>query len=252
MLLLFLIIPTLSIFAFIFGKAYLTAHNLNKAHIKNAGPLTPANTIILFDLHGVVFKHDYKKMLATFWRSPQKWVFIRDMFNPCLIWDMLKLLYRRPIPESFFMHLAHDYEKVKDVLPLLIGIANCQKVNWPVVTLMKQLKKQGYELALLSNIGQRIYLDLEPKHRELFHLFDHIMVATPETDYISKPNPKIYERFMNEVNHHNKHVVMIDDKQKNLCGGLPFGIIGILFTSTPELLKKLTTFGIQICSTKDL
>ena len=244
MFLLFLI-PMISIFAFTFGQAYFTAHDQNKTNINKAKPLTPTNTIILFDLHGVVFNHDYKKMLLTFWHSPQKWSFIRGMLDPCLIWDMLKLLYRRPIPESFFMHLAHDYKKVKDVLPLLIRIANCQKVNWPVVELIKQLKKQGYECALLSNIGQRIYLDLEPNHHEVFHLFDHIMVATPETHYISKPNPKIYERFIKEINIHNKHIVMIDDKQKNLCGGLPFGIIGILFTNRPELLKQLTSLGIQ-------
>ncbi len=245
MLLLFLI-PIITVFAFTFCHTYFTAHNLNKANIKKAEPLTPANTIILFDLHGVVFKHDYKKMLATFWHSPQKWSLMKDMLDPCLIWDMLKLLYRRPIPESFFMHLAHDYKKVKDVLPLLVRIANCQRVNWPIVALIKQLKKQGYECALLSNIGQRIYLDLQPHHKDVFHLFDHIMVATPETHYISKPNPKIYERFIKEINIHNKHIVMIDDKHKNLRGGLLFGIIGILFTNTSELSKKLTSLGIQL------
>ena len=173
MFLLFLM-PMITVFAFTFGQAYFTAHNLNKANIKKAKPLTPTNTIILFDLHGVVFKHDYKKMLATFWHSPQKWTFMRDMLDPCLIWDMLKLLYRRPIPESFFMHLAHNYKKVKDVLPLLIRIANCQKVNEPVVKLIKQLKKQGYECALLSKIGQRIYIDIQQNQHEIYQLFHHI------------------------------------------------------------------------------
>ncbi len=237
--------PMISIFAFTFGRAYFAARDQNKANINKALPLTPANTIMLFDLHGVVFKHDYKKMLATFWHSPQKWSFVKMMLDPYLLWDMLKLLYRRPIPESFFMHLANNYKKVKDVLPLLIRIANCQRVNEPVTKLIRQLKKEGYEIALLSNIGQRIYLDLQPHHSDIFRLFDHIMVATPETHYISKPNPKIYQRFIKEVNIHNKHIVMIDDKQKNLCGGLPFGIIGIIFTNASELKQELSTLGIQ-------
>lgn len=208
--------------------------------------LDPNNTIMLFDLHGVVFKHNYKKMLATFWHSPQKWQLLLNMFNPFLIWDVIKLAYRRPIPESFFVHLARNYKDIKDALPLLIQIANCQTLQQPVVSLIKKLKKSGYEIALLSNIGERIYIDLEAQHHDLFHLFDHIMVSTPETHYVSKPNPAIYERFMREVNHQHKYIVLIDDKQKNLCGGRPFGIIGIRFTNYNNLIKKLTKLGIDI------
>lgn len=239
------LIPVLPILTVIFGQTYLYTRNQIRANIKRAHPITPGNTIIIFDLHGVVFKHNYTQMILTFVRSSEKWPFLKNMLNPHLLWNLIKLIYKRPIPESFFMYVADNYKQMKEALPLIIRIANCQLVNQSIIPVIQQLKQQGFELALLSNIGERIYTDLELRHHDIFHLFDHIMVAAPESHYVSKPNPKIYALFLKEVNRHHKHIIFIDDKQKNVCGGLPFGMIGIRFTNTARLIKRLATLGIN-------
>jgi HAD superfamily hydrolase (TIGR01509 family) len=232
-------------FAFTFGLVYLKACAISNHNIDDALPLTPANTVIVFDLHRVLFHHNYRRMWTTFYKSPLKWRFAIALLNPCLLWDMVKLLYRRPIPESFFVHLSHNYKNIRDIMPLLIEIANQQIRNEKTIAIVKELKEQGFELAILSNIGQRIFDALRPKHQDLFSLFNHIIVATAETQYASKPNPKIYERLHNELNR-NKHVVLIDDQEKNICGGLSFGIIGIVYKQPKQLCNQLKKLGILV------
>lgn len=243
-MLLFIFTPMVCSFAFTFGLVYLKACAISNYNIDEALPLTPTNAVVVFDLHRVLFHHNYKRMLTTFFKSPLKWRFLGALLNPCLLWDMIKLLYRRPIPESFFVHLSHNYEHIRDIMPLLIDIANQQIRNEKTIAMVKSLKRQGFELAILSNIGQRIFDALEPKHRDLFSLFDTVIVATEETQYASKPNPKIYQRLHDELNH-DKHVIFIDDQEKNICGGLPFGIIGIVYKNPEQLKRQFKKLGIK-------
>lgn len=224
----------------------LSYNRINNVNIQKARDLRPENSIIIFDLHGVVFKHNYKKMFITFWKSPHRWPLLKNMLNPRLMWDIAKILYRKPIPESFFMYLSYHYREVQEALPLLIKISNCQKVNYTVINIIKELKAHHYKLAVLSNIGQLIYKDLEQKHPDIFQLFDHVMVSTPETNYISKPNPKIYERFINEAGDNRKYIILIDDKLKNLQGGAPFNFIGIRFINAARLRRRLKQIGIKL------
>lgn len=232
-------------FAFTFGLSYLKSYRTNKQNIQDALPIRPDNTMVVFDLHGVLFNHEYFTMFMTFIRSPLKWKLMHALINPYLIWDLIKLMYRRPVPESFFMYLAHNYKDIKNALPLLIEIANKQRPNPKTIQIVKNLKQQGYELAVLSNIGQLIFNDLEPNHHDLFHMFNHIIVATPETHYTSKPNPKIYERLLNETDN-TKNMILVDDKEKNICGGLPFGIIGITFKNAKQLQERLKKLHISV------
>jgi HAD superfamily hydrolase (TIGR01509 family) len=243
---LLLVTPILSLYTILWSKTYICSYTRNRDNIKKAYPFDPKNTIILFDLHGVIFKHNYVKMVKTFWKSPLRWPFLRNLFDRYLLWDVAKLLRHRPVPESFFVHLARNYKQFRTAFPLFVQIANCQIVNKPMITLIKKLKANGYEVAILSNIGERIYIDLESQHHDIFHLFDHIMVCTPETHYVSKPSPQIYERFMREANQKNKHIVMIDDKKKNLYGAAAFGIIGLRFKNYKKLMNQLTRLGINI------
>jgi len=238
--------PIFSIFALTFGRTYLLWAKKNACILDNDSDLSPEESIIIFDLHGVLFKHDYAKMIRTFAQSPQKWLLLRGIFSPCLIWDVLKLLYRRPIPESFFMHLAHTYKDIDKALPLLIRIANCQKRNEPMIAMAKELKQKGYALGIISNIGEHIFDDLAPEHTDLFDLFDTVTVASAESNYASKPNPTIYKLFLQNITDDTKKMVFIDDKQKNICGALTFNIIGIRFRSYDQCKKQLAQLGIDI------
>lgn len=244
-MLIFIFTPMICSFAFTFGLVYLKACAVTNHNLKQSLPLNATNAVIVFDLHRVLFHHNYTAMITTFLKSPLKWRFLTALINPCLLWDMIKLLYRRPIPESFFVHLSHNYKKIRDIMPLLIEIANQQIRNEETIEIVKKLKEQGYELAILSNIGQRIFDAFRPMHQDLFSLFDTVIVATPETHYASKPNPKIYQRLHDELND-DKHVVFVDDQEKNICGGLPFGIIGIVYKQPQQLRKQFKKLGIIV------
>lgn len=210
----------------------------NRRLIKQKEPFNPENTLLVFDLHGVVFNHDYKHMLETFWHSPLKNEVVTQLLHPCLLRDIFKVVHRN-VPEAFFVHMAYHYASTENIVPLLIKIGNCQKVCHQVVHMLKELKKIGYSLAVLSNIGQHMFEEFQPKHRDIFSLFDHVMVATPDTGYLSKPNPGIYKHFIRVCNQDKKNIILIDDKLNNLQAALPFGIMGIWFHSYEQFKHEL-------------
>lgn len=210
----------------------------NSEAIKQNMPFTPKNTLLVFDLHGVIFNHDYRRMLATFWQSSLKEQVIMQLLHPCLLRDIFKAVHRN-VPEAFFVHMAYHYTSTENIIPLLIKIGNCQIICNPVVQLLKELKQLGYSLAVLSNIGQHMFQEFEPQYPDIFSLFDHIMVATPDTGYLSKPNPGIYKHFIRVCNQEKKHMILIDDKLNNLRAALPLGIMGILFQDPKQFRQEL-------------
>lgn len=230
---------------FILYKRYkrISYHIQNERLIKKNTPFNPSNTLLVFDLHGVVFNHDYKQMIKTFLKSHQKGQVILQLLHPCLLRDIFKVVHRN-VPEAFFIHMAYHYASIQNIIPLLIKIGNCQKVCYPATQLLKELKQLGYSLAVLSNIGQHMLEDFQHQHPDIFKLFDHIMVATPDTGYLSKPNPAIYKHFIRVCNQEKKHIILIDDKLNNLQAALPFNIMGILFSNSEQCKQELINMHI--------
>jgi len=202
------------------------------------------NIIITFDLHGVVFRHDYKKMIQFFWKSPDKWKLAWATLSPRLWIDVLKLARICSVPEAFIMHLAQQNVTIKELLPTIIRIMNAQTPHKLTVELVQKLKKQGYQLHIISNIGETIYRDLEKQFPDILHMFDHVIVTCAANGYISKPNPEMYYTYLSTIDD-SKKPIFIDDKIKNICSALNCNIASIYYESyeqTQEDLKKLIDF----------
>jgi hypothetical protein len=205
--------------------------------------LIPQNTIIVFDIHGVLFNHHYSSMLKQIGDGLSVKL-IRCAFNPLLIVHSLGLIAKKSVPEAYIVGLSHQFPSLKPFVPLGITIANTQIPNIPVWNIVNNLKKNGYELHILSNIGETIFEDLRTKYPEIFSAFTSVKVANPQEQYIGKPNPLIFNKYLTEHNPANKQMVFIDDKPKNVNAAEKKGMIGIYFCCPSHLQSKLAYLGI--------
>jgi len=238
--------------ALLVGALALRSKHTKKMHHycdkKNSALLppvrSPENVIITFDLHGVVFRHDYRKMARFFWESPDKWKLSWATLSPKLWLDVLRLARTCTVPEAFIMRLAQQHATIKELLPVIIHIMNAQVPHEPTVELMHKLKKQGYQLHVISNIGETIYRDLEKQFPDILQMFENVVVTSAANGYISKPNPEMYYTYLSTINSVKKPL-FIDDKIKNIRSALNCGIASIYYEKFDQAhgaLKKLVDF----------
>lgn len=220
-------------------------HNLKKTNdtilLKSDYSLTPENTIITFDIHGVLFNPDYLNIALTFLKKPRNYTLLPYLFNPWLLNDIRKLYSQNAVAEKYLIYLTHKYPYLKPYMRLAIQLGNTQKPVQAMITLINTLKKKGYTLHILSNIGERFFYDLQKKHPAIFALFDASKVTSSSENYIGKPHHQIFHRYLETYNHNNKNIVFIDDKQKNVLAARSLGIIGYLHRSPQQLSKDLAT-----------
>jgi len=212
--------------------------------INQSVKLDPKKTIIAVDLHGVLFTHNYKKMLKTFWHSKKKLKLFFATLSPALWLDFFKLLKKNAVAEEYIVRLADTHKRLRPFVPLGIEIANTQKPSQPVIDMLKKLKKNGCTLQLFSNIGDTIFADLLGKHPDIFTLFENFTIAAQENNYRRKPHVQAFEDFLKTHNQENKTVILIDDKRKNIRGAQQNGLIGIFFESAQQVENELKSLGI--------
>lgn len=110
----------------------------------------------------------------------------------------------------------------------------------PMLNIAYALKKEGYQLYVLSNWDIESFPLLTQKYPELFSIFDGIMISGAEG--LGKPNPLFYKNFLKKYSLNPQECAFIDDEQYNIAAACDLGIHGILndsFNSTCLQLKNL-------------
>lgn len=111
-----------------------------------------------------------------------------------------------------------------------------------MVDLVKDLQKQGYQTALLSNI-RRNQADIKRK-TGLYDLFHPVLLSYAIG--VKKPNPKAYEILLSSLKLPPQAVLFIDNKQQNIEAAQSLGIDGILFISSDQIVQELKKRGINV------
>ncbi len=239
-----LLLTSIGIIAYYTNKAYNKKNQQTANSDYISQPITPQNTIITFDLHGVLFQTNYPKIFKIFLRSPHKYRIMLHMLNPKLLFDILRLRLKEAVAEEYVVYLINKYPYLMRYKSLIIKIGNAQKPITETIDIIKQLKSQGYTLHILSNIGEYFFADLKRDFPDIFALFDDIKITTAAENYIGKPYPQIFKYYLKEYNGNNKQIIFIDDKQKNVTAATSLGMIGIRYTSPQQLYSELTTLHV--------
>ena len=105
-----------------------------------------------------------------------------------------------------------------------------------MIAYARQLKRQGYQIAMLSN-------QIESWHRLLLRrwrltkLFSP-MVASYTTGYV-KPDPRAYTFTLKELGVPANRCLYIDDRAENLEPARKLGMEALLFTSPNKTIREI-------------
>ena len=102
--------------------------------------------------------------------------------------------------------------------------------------LISGLKQRGYRTWGLSNWSWEMFQRILPKYR-IFSLMEGMVISGKV--HMLKPNPEIYEYFLERYSLKAEECVFIDDRPENIVGAALVGIKGIVFKDTEQLSAEL-------------
>lgn len=201
--------------------------------------ITPENAIITFDIHGVLFKPNRRKIAQLAWNNKKAFLIGFYFFNPKFAYLVFSLKLKRAVPEEYFMRLTQSYPSLEQYKKLAIAISNAQIPQSEIIQIAQTLKNLGYTLHLFSNIGNAIAKDLSCSYPEIFGLFDKVHVPSQTNNYTGKRQPGGFTLYHTECNPHQKKIILIDDNKQNMMRATQSHMIGIYFKNSEQLQADL-------------
>ena len=198
---------------------------------------------IVFDLGGVVVGFDPHNFLADRFFDEVLESTLYDLTFGTNEWKMLDAgECTREEADAAMLARAkaagHQFE-VQAILDDWFSMLRTQK---DVVAVMKELRRNGYQLYYLSNIAVDVMTTLE--QRSFWQLFDG-GVASWEV-HANKPNPVIYETLLKRYKLRREETIFIDDSAVNVKAAYDLGINSIQFQGVESLVQTLTDNGVNM------
>ncbi len=187
---------------------------------------------IIFDLGNVILKFSRDFLLSNFYTG-EDYALLKDKLF--CDWEML---------DDDSISLTDYKKKVISSLPNhLKCYANSVLDNWEyymtysegIISLIQELKQNGYKLYLLSNMTYH-FINNDYKF-PILKEFDGLVYSAPIK--MLKPNPEIYQYLLDKYSLNPKECLFVDDMKTNLVGATRFGINTFLFEGD---VKKLRDF----------
>jgi FMN phosphatase YigB (HAD superfamily) len=205
-----------------------------------------SNLIIAVDLHGVLFHADGIQIIRTLCAMKNKRIALKYAFNPFFWLKLRKFFKETPVIEELFFKLTKAYPELMILKDDFIYLCNAQRLDEEIVFCLQELKKRGYILYILSNIGQETYDDLVIRYPSVISLFEGAFIPRSDNGYMHKPQITFYQSFKQHLtaqNYERESILLIDDSALKLRGAEKAAIAGILFQSPQKLFKTLKDIG---------
>lgn len=214
--------------------------SLNKNFPKDESTQTKAfpDTAFAFDLHGVIFTLDPIIVFKELMKSPKTKLFSAILY-PRLLLNSLYMMHKGEVAEEVVLSVEKQAPELKDLIGTGLRIINAQRPIPETVNLIKKLKENGHKIYIFSNIGEQSIAMLAKRYPDIFSLFDGISATSRSDNYIKKPDPKSYEKFLAEFGLEKSKVIFVDDKLKNIKASISFGMPAVIFTTSYNLCKQL-------------
>lgn len=107
------------------------------------------------------------------------------------------------------------------------------------VAYMKELKKQGYKIYLLSNIGVESYNYLKGKY-DFFDVADGMILSYQV--HMIKPDKRIYALLVEKYHLKGEECIFFDDRIQNIESAKAVGIHGIVFTNVAQAKREVMKY----------
>ena len=198
---------------------------------------------IVFDFGGVIATSDNerirKEIASAFHCSneetdrimlqlkPRSW----NGCNERQFWESIACSLQQPLPDTW---ISHFHDVMKQAVQEIPGS----------IRLIQSLRKQGIELALLSNTRK----DKAQILREAgyYDYFSHIVLSCDGMH--AKPDPEIFQTLLDKLHLPAKDCLYIDNKGDNCKTASQLGFDTILFTTIEQLIQELHKRNIHASS----
>ncbi len=195
--------------------------------------------LIIFDLHNVLFRMDYRKVVHIIWHTSPKLPLITVPCNPRFWWNFFSLIKKNAVGEEYVVRMAQWHKRLQPFVATGIEIINAQKPQTIVVELIKELKNDGYTIFGLSNIGEQACKHLCSNVPDIMELFDQLIPTTIDDDYIRKPDKRAFAKALALSKHAPSETLFIDDNKRNIAAASKLSMQTIHFISPHQLKKNL-------------
>jgi len=198
----------------------------------------------IFDVGGVLHAYDDNDSLIE--NDIKKTLEISpDVFEKA--WSsMTPLLQRGEISEAEYWKKFLSETKTTKPLPkeslLVREFSKAFSPRKDVLAIVRELKNNGYKLAVLSNTILPHVEFLEK--RGIFNDFD-VRVFSDSVG-ITKPDPQIYLLTLNKLGVSAEEAFYVDDKEKYVKPANSLGMHGILFSNAEKLKKDLKEIAVEL------
>ena len=135
---------------------------------------------------------------------------------------------------SRFITNAGGYEA--EIRKLAENLGHSIKLCDYTMDWLRDLKRRGLNLYLLSNYGDLVYRT-SVQELPFLELVDGVLFSWK--CHLMKPAPAIYRRLLDTYGINPEKAVFLDDKAENLTGASVFGIKTILFQDYPQASREL-------------
>ncbi|HXW86400.1 MAG TPA: HAD-IA family hydrolase, partial [Candidatus Bathyarchaeia archaeon] len=113
--------------------------------------------------------------------------------------------------------------------------AKTREINDQMLSFVKECKKAGHKVFVLSNWDEESFNELKLRNTDLFDLFDGIMISGSES--LAKPDQEFFQRFLERYELEPTQCWFIDDQYDNVKAARACGMQAIRYTKTVPLTK---------------
>ncbi len=207
--------------------------------------------LIIFDWGGVIFKDGFTEALKFYATMNNKTIedynkFIHqfDNFGYKDAWWLHST--GRISEKDYWSKLRQNIKNTRVVMNIKNWNYNFTLPVYGTVQIIKNLKKENYFLALLTNHTKEwfSYYDKTSVGREIHGYFDEI-INSAHIGY-KKPSPRIYEMVFLKTGFKPEEAIFIDNTEQNVKAAQELGIDSIFFINPSQLRKDLALRGVLL------
>lgn len=212
----------------------------------------PQNTKFAFDFHEVIVTEPFASLsdCKKFFRWDM--IPILNRYLPHCIYELLVCFLYEPTSEKL-KNICLKYKQEK-LISCIMDVGNSFIPIDNTIHIVQELKKEGYELDLASNINVLFLNELENNAKysniqKTLALFTNKKAVDQLAIYseasIRKPDIRYFMTYHQKYNNPDaKQIIFIDDRLENVEASQQTNMIGIHFQSPEQLRNELVTLGI--------
>ncbi len=192
----------------------------------------------IFDFGGVVVRtedygprHAWDERLGLPIGSVERAVHHSDLWIQVQLGRITQRAYWNGVAELLYM-------RKEDIAQLRKDYFSCDRLNYRLLDVIRELREAGYPIALLSNDS----LQLESRLRELGidSLFDHVLISAQIG--VMKPDVTAFRVALQALQSAPQQTLFVDDSLINVRAAQSLGLHAMLFRPDTDLRAELTKY----------